>query len=192
MIAIDFPFQSLLGDSNLIFLDEPTTGIDPYSKRQLWNMINKTRNNGKSVILTSHSMEECEALCTRIAIMVDGEFKCLGSAQHLKNKFAKGFVLMIEMKQDSDDQYRHELQNQIQRTFPLAVLKDKHINLLTFHITSNDLTWSEIFRKIAEVRDEVEINDFTVTQMSLEQVFLYFTRDGQNEMSQSFTESSLI
>jgi ABC-type multidrug transport system ATPase subunit len=70
----------------LIFLDEPTTGIDPYSKRQLWTIINKTRNSGKSVILTSHNMDECEALCTRIAIMVAGEFKCLGSVQHLKNK----------------------------------------------------------------------------------------------------------
>lgn len=70
----------------MIFLDEPTTGIDPYSKRQLWTIINKTRNSGKSVILTSHSMDECEALCTRIAIMVSGDFKCLGSVQHLKNK----------------------------------------------------------------------------------------------------------
>lgn len=61
---------ALLGDPSLIFLDEPTTGMDPSAKRQLWNMINKVRNSGRSIVLTSHSMEECEALCTKLAIMV--------------------------------------------------------------------------------------------------------------------------
>lgn len=61
---------ALLGDPSLIFLDEPTTGMDPSAKRQLWNMINKIRNSGRSIVLTSHSMEECEALCTKLAIMV--------------------------------------------------------------------------------------------------------------------------
>ena len=60
-------------------------------------MVIKARNAGKSVVLTSHSMEECEVLCTRLAIMVNGEFKCLGSTQHLKNKFSKGFFLTIKI-----------------------------------------------------------------------------------------------
>lgn len=79
-------------------VDEPTTGMDPGAKRNLWNMVSKIRNSGKSIVLTSHSMEECEALCTRLAIMVNGEFKCLGSTQHLKNKFSKGFTLSIKVQ----------------------------------------------------------------------------------------------
>lgn len=62
----------------------------------------KTRNSGKSVVLTSHSMEECEVLCNRLAIMVNGEFKCLGSVQHLKNKFSKGFFLTIKAGHDTN------------------------------------------------------------------------------------------
>lgn len=81
---------SLIGNPVVVYLDEPTTGMDPGAKRQLWNMVCKIRNSGKSIILTSHSMEECEALCTRLAIMVNGEFKCIGSSQYLKNKFSKG------------------------------------------------------------------------------------------------------
>lgn len=72
--------------------------MDPGAKRNLWNMVSKVRNAGKSIVLTSHSMEECEALCTRLAIMVNGEFKCLGSTQHLKNKFSKGFSLSIKVQ----------------------------------------------------------------------------------------------
>lgn len=52
-------------------------------------------------MLTSHSMDECEALCTRLAIMVNGEFKCLGSVQHLKNKFSKGYTLSIKMRKNN-------------------------------------------------------------------------------------------
>lgn len=66
------------------------------AKRVLWNVLINARNRGKTIILTSHSMEECEALCTRLAIMVQGQFKCLGSTQHLKNKFSKGFILTVK------------------------------------------------------------------------------------------------
>ncbi|CAF1682200.1 unnamed protein product, partial [Adineta ricciae] len=76
---------ALIGDPSIIFLDEPTTGMDPKARRHFWNAIAQCRDHGKPIVLTSHSMEECEALCTRLAIMVNGKFKCLGSIQHLKS-----------------------------------------------------------------------------------------------------------
>lgn len=78
--------------------DEPTSGMDPSAKRNVWNLVSKVRDAGKTIVLTSHSMEECEALCTRLAIMVNGEFQCLGSVQHLKNKFSRGFTLKIKIQ----------------------------------------------------------------------------------------------
>jgi ATP-binding cassette subfamily A (ABC1) protein 3 len=81
---------ALIGDPSIILLDEPTTGMDPKARRHFWNAISQFRDHGKPIILTSHSMEECEALCTRLAIMVNGKFKCLGSIQHLKSKFGAG------------------------------------------------------------------------------------------------------
>ncbi len=66
----------------ILFLkDEPTTGMDPGARRLLWNCVLDMIRGGQSVVLTSHSMEECEALCTRLAIMVNGKFQCLGSIQ---------------------------------------------------------------------------------------------------------------
>ncbi|KAJ6644467.1 Phospholipid-transporting ATPase ABCA3 [Pseudolycoriella hygida] len=171
---------SVLGGPDLIFLDEPTTGIDPYSKRQLWTVINKIRNSGKSVILTSHSMEECEALCTRIAIMAAGEFKCLGSAQHLKNKFSKGFNLTIKMKRDDESELL-KTNTRIHELFPSVELKEKYMDLITFHISSATLKWSEVFETMSHLKMEHTINDFTVTQMSLEQVFLHFTNEDKIE-----------
>ena len=77
---------ALVGNPPIVLLDEPTTGMDPTTRRHLWDVLTGIVQEGRSIVLTSHSMEECEALCTRLAIMVNGSFKCLGSIQHLKNK----------------------------------------------------------------------------------------------------------
>ena len=90
--------MALVGDPPVIFLDEPSTGVDPVARRNLWKIIEKIQAAGQSVILTSHSMEECEALCSRLAIMVNGQFQCFGSVSHLKNKFALGFTIITKMR----------------------------------------------------------------------------------------------
>lgn len=107
-------------------IDEPSSGMDPGAKRNLWNVISQVRDSGTSIVLTTHSMEECEAVCTRLAIMVRGEFKCLGSAQHLKNQFSKVFILTIKVRSGGADktevcQFRTD--NFIQSNFPGAYLK---------------------------------------------------------------------
>jgi len=67
-------------------LDEPTSGMDPYSQRQTWNLIRRCLT-GRTVLLSTHSMDEAEALGDRIAIMVNGVIKCCGSPMFLKNKY---------------------------------------------------------------------------------------------------------
>jgi ABC-type multidrug transport system ATPase subunit len=85
---------ALIGNPPVVFLDEPSTGMDPAARRSMWNLISETMA-GRSVMLTTHSMEECEALCSRIGIMVNGGLVCLGSSQHLKSRFGRGFVLQV-------------------------------------------------------------------------------------------------
>ena len=61
-------------------MDEPSTGMDPEARRFMWDVINRTSLRHKSsIVLTTHSMEEAEALCHRLVIMVNGEFRCMGS-----------------------------------------------------------------------------------------------------------------
>ena len=71
-----------------MFLDEPSTGLDPSSRKDIWDIIkNFSRKPGKSIVITTHLMEEADALCSKIGIVAGGQLRCLGSQLHLKNKF---------------------------------------------------------------------------------------------------------
>lgn len=86
---------ALIGDPEVVLLDEPSAGLDPVSRRNLWNVILRTMSH-RAVVLTTHSMEEAEALCKRIGIMVLGQLRALGTKQHLKSKFGSGYELTIK------------------------------------------------------------------------------------------------
>ncbi|KAF0685093.1 Aste57867_22967 [Aphanomyces stellatus] len=90
---------AMIGAPPIIFLDEPSTGMDPVSRRFMWDVISdvSTKSKESTILLTTHSMEECEALCTRVGIMVDGRLRCLGSIQHLKHKFGDGLMMHVKL-----------------------------------------------------------------------------------------------
>lgn len=79
------------------FLDEPSTGMDPFARRALWTTIQSTLSRGCSLILTTHSMEEAQAVCSRIAIVTKGTMRCIGSTQHLKSKYGSGYSITLQM-----------------------------------------------------------------------------------------------
>jgi ABC-2 type transport system ATP-binding protein len=74
---------ALVGDPELLFLDEPTTGLDPQSRRQLWGLIEEFRAAGRTVVLTTHYMDEAERLCERVAIVDHGHVIALGAPAEL-------------------------------------------------------------------------------------------------------------
>ncbi|KAH9121305.1 hypothetical protein AeMF1_006910, partial [Aphanomyces euteiches] len=92
--------MALIGAPPILFLDEPSTGMDPVSRRFMWDVLAdvSTKSHESTILLTTHSMEECEALCTRVGIMVDGRLRCLGSIQHLKHKFGDGLLLHVKFE----------------------------------------------------------------------------------------------
>eukprot|EP00058_Branchiostoma_floridae_P014632 XP_002600120.1 hypothetical protein BRAFLDRAFT_118238 [Branchiostoma floridae] len=164
---------ALIGFPPLIFLDEPTTGMDPAARRFLWDLIKSIIQTGRSVILTSHSMEECEALCTRLAIMVNGRFKCLGSIQHLKNRFGDGYMITVRVKPGAEVKQVVRFFN---RTFPEAVMKERHHNMVQYELKSADLSLSFIFSKMEEVQETLRIEDYSVSQTTLDNVFVNFAK----------------
>eukprot|EP01066_Platyproteum_vivax_P008393 Platyproteum_vivax@DN3514_c0_g1_i2.p1 len=95
---------AIIGEPRVVYLDEPSTGMDPVAKRKMWKMIQRMSERNTVVVLTTHSMEEAEALCNRITIMVDGQFCCLGSRQHLMDKYGQGFVLSVHLTEPSEDE----------------------------------------------------------------------------------------
>lgn len=92
--------MALLGNPPIILLDEPSSGMDPEARRFMWSIVSQisTQNKKSSVILTTHSMEEAEALSSKLAIMVEGRIKCIGPVQQLKSKYGKGFEIEVKVK----------------------------------------------------------------------------------------------
>uniref|UniRef100_A0A8C0WAN4 ABC transporter domain-containing protein n=1 Tax=Castor canadensis TaxID=51338 RepID=A0A8C0WAN4_CASCN len=135
---------ALIGEPAVIFLDEPSTGMDPVARRLLWDTVARARESGKAIVITSHSMEECEALCTRLAIMVQGQFKCLGSPQHLKSKFGSGYSLQAKVHREGQQEALQEFKAFVDLTFPGSILEDEHQGMVRYHLLSRDLGWAKV------------------------------------------------
>uniref|UniRef100_A0A8C0LPF4 ATP-binding cassette sub-family A member 17-like n=1 Tax=Canis lupus dingo TaxID=286419 RepID=A0A8C0LPF4_CANLU len=166
---------ALLGEPSVIFLDEPSTGMDPMARRLLWSIISRARESGKAIVITSHSMEECEALCTRLAIMVEGQFKCLGSPQHLKSKFGSGYSLRAKIRSDGQQEALEEFKAFVNLTFPGSVLEDEHQGMVHYHLPGADLSWAKVFGILEQAKTKFMLDDYSVNQVSLEDIFLSFT-----------------
>ena len=90
---------TLINQPKIVFLDEPTTGLDPQARRNLWNLIREIRDNGATVILTTHYMDEAEQLCDRIAIMDQGKIIKLDSPDTMIDELvATGFERPKQVK----------------------------------------------------------------------------------------------
>merc|ERR1719419_745946 len=181
--------MALVGEPQLIFLDEPSTGVDPVARRNLWKIIQKIQMNGQSIVLTSHSMEECEALCDRLAIMVNGQFQCFGTTTHLKNKFALGFTILTKLKvsgplEDRDDeQLVSMLKDFVTSNLPNVEVKDEHKGYVHFHVQSPSTAWSTLFRVMEDVKNDLApaLEEYSISQTTLEQVFLNFAKKQSTE-----------
>ncbi|XP_078478655.1 phospholipid-transporting ATPase ABCA1-like isoform X2 [Lampetra planeri] len=207
---------ALIGNPPLVFLDEPTTGMDPKARRFLWNCILAIVQAGRSVVLTSHSMEECESLCTRMAIMVSGTFRCLGSVQHIKTRFGEGHTLVIRLAAatppaaaatadpaaaDTADATAADpaaaVAEYVCKRFPRTELREHHHRTMYFHLPGATTTHgasagdtaaasacaslSTIFAALAENQQQLGIADFSVSQTTLDQVFVSFARQQRTD-----------
>uniref|UniRef100_A0A8C1ZZ74 P-type phospholipid transporter n=1 Tax=Cyprinus carpio TaxID=7962 RepID=A0A8C1ZZ74_CYPCA len=161
---------AMIGCPPLVLLDEPTTGMDPHSRRFLWTAILSIIRDGRAVVLTSHSMEECEALCTRLAIMVNGTFKCLGTIQHLKYKFGGGYVVTMKIKAEKAGMPPDLIpaESFMESSFPGCIQREKHYNTLQYEIAAASL--ARVFQLVLTNKERLNIEDYSVSQTTLDQV----------------------
>eukprot|EP00659_Diplonema_papillatum_P020657 gene20657-31831_t len=163
---------SLIGGPSCLLLDEPTAGIDPVGRRGMWRAL-QSLSGGRSVILTTHHLEEVEALAHRTAIMVNGGLECLGTLSHLKAKFGGAYEIQVKTEPDKEQAVREYFnQNEL---LSGASLVEATNHRLTYKVPGG-CKLSALFSTVHEAKGAAGIVDYSISQTSLEQVFITICR----------------
>ncbi|NWV95242.1 ABCAA protein, partial [Machaerirhynchus nigripectus] len=162
---------SLLGNPAVLLLDEPSTGMDPNGQRCVWKTIRDALKSKESgALLTTHYMEEAEAVCDRVAILVSGQLRCIGSIQYLKNKFGKGYLLEIKVKDPESSDVVHA---EILKMFPGAARQERFPSLLVYKVPMKDaLPLSQSFSKLEEAKQSCSLEEYSFSLNTLTQAVL--------------------
>ena len=162
---------ALVNDPEVVFLDEPTTGLDPRARREVWEVLVGLKKKGKTVFLTTHYMEEAELLADTVAIISKGQIIAMGSPEELIQGNAKYLVLTLK----SADERTLE----IVRTMGFEPVQDDHRNITV------DVEHSRDVRKILNALTDAQASFLTldVRKPSLEAVFLELTGEARRDRS---------
>ncbi|KAG0224141.1 hypothetical protein BGW41_005240 [Actinomortierella wolfii] len=184
---------SLLGDNKVIFLDEPSTGLDPEVRRVIWDVVHRIKK-GRTVILTTHSMEEADMLSDRICIMTLGRLRCVGSSLHLKELYGSGFRLNIYSKPGRLEEACQSVEEQLMRGKVFRRI-DKFTNASTFEFQistssyQNDISDQEggelsmFFHYLNQPEWFPAIEDWSISQATLEDVFIKVVTEGEDAIA---------
>ncbi|XP_038048297.1 ATP-binding cassette sub-family A member 5-like [Patiria miniata] len=198
---------SMLGRPKIVLMDEPSTGMDPSSKRFVWNTIISSFRDDRGAILTTHSMEEADAVCSRVGIMVSGQLKCLGTTQHLKGKYGGGYVLEVKLNpgpayysmdhtsgratQLLDDMLA-ALDVTIKEVFPSAEVTETFGERVAYRVPSDAaISLSTVFATLEEGKETLHIEEYSFSQATLEQVFIQFAKMQRSDEEEADANPSL-
>lgn len=126
-------------------------------------------NNNITILLTSHSMDECEILCSKIGIMSNGQFKCLGYLQDLKKKFGNIYFIYIKF---NSNYYLLNLYNYLKNKINIQIINQTK---LTIHFQTNSSSPSKLFYLIEQIKEEFSIQTYQIQQITLEQIFIHLS-----------------
>ncbi|XP_064476304.1 uncharacterized protein LOC135390539 [Ornithodoros turicata] len=166
---------ALIGLPPIVILDEPTTGVDVLSRQKLWHSLRSLQTYANTaIIMSSHSIEECEELCERIIIMMDGQIQCIGTIPHLKAKFAQGYTLTVKthMEYREDEDYMKKVLKTIESTFPAIKLQESYEGHLEYHLPNIGLTWSQMFSMVEFLRKKLNLLDLLLRNTTLDQIYV--------------------
>jgi len=130
---------SLIGNPKAIFLDEPSTGMDPEAKRFMWNSIKKFKTDS-GVIMTTHSMDEAEALADQLAIMKYGEFKFVGTLSQLRQEYSSGLYVDLMFRISSE----HIFNLKAEIGYESDKLNMSQVGELLKNFTNSQLNWDQV------------------------------------------------
>ncbi|KAI8611892.1 hypothetical protein BC830DRAFT_1068307 [Chytriomyces sp. MP71] len=159
-----------IGDPQLLLMDEPTTGMDPVNRRHVWAFIEKFKK-GRSIILTTHSMEEADVLGDNIAIMAHGKMCAMGDSISLKNKYGAGYRISV-ITSDPDT-----MKERVSASVPNAILEDDSAGALIYQFPLSSTGYIPAFMEWLEQNTSGIVKSWGVSQTTLEEVFLKIIRE---------------
>ncbi|KAK5581962.1 hypothetical protein RB653_003543 [Dictyostelium firmibasis] len=177
---------AIVGNPSVVYLDEVSVGVDAVVARFMWNVITELKKD-KVIILTTHSMMECSAVCDRLTIMKSGKMMCLGSIQHIKDKFGSGYSIDVKFKKE----YHLTGVKLFQKELPNATLVDNHDLSASFELPNSldaPIQLSKIFSVIERNLKPI-LDDYSVGQTSIDHIFLKLTNLKQQKFKNQQKES---
>ena len=165
---------ALVGDPELLFLDEPTTGLDPQARRHLWDLVEELKQAGRTIILTTHYMDEAERLCDRVAIMDHGKVIALGTPQQLIATL--GGEDIVEFAVSAKDASRlHEALLQPEHLTSIPGVQSHRVDDSLHQLSVSELH-TAVPRIISAVEDQgLHLSEFRTHSATLEDVFVRLT-----------------
>ncbi|KAK7503139.1 hypothetical protein BaRGS_00005765 [Batillaria attramentaria] len=162
---------ALINGSKVVILDEPTSGVDPSARRQMWDLLQRHRA-GRTLMLSTHFMDEADALGNRIAIMADGKLVCCGSPMFLKKLYGTGYHLYIVKTKDCEEA---KVTRFIQKAVPGAKFT-KEMKAELFYLLPDDQLsrFVALFRALEARKEDLGILSFGASATTMEDVFLRF------------------
>lgn len=165
---------ALLGSPAVLLLDEPSSGLDPESRRLVWQVIEGARA-GRAILLATHATEEADQLCSRLGILANGALRALGSNVHLKNKWGAGYKVDITFMPRAEA----ELDVFIRAVLPTAELDTRRswLGNRMYRVRRQDVSLARLFHRMDQRDEATGIIHWGVRQTSLEEIFLLVTAD---------------
>lgn len=157
---------ALIGDNDLIFLDEPTTGLDPQARHSLWEVIGRMRAKGKTIFMTTHYMDEAERLCDRVAVVDQGKIIAFDSPQELIRKYFKEKAIEFRRPESFSQQALTALPG-------IKRVQEEDDDSVILYSAEVSKTIPALLKYSEEM--ETPLNDFSVRTATLEDVFLELT-----------------
>jgi ABC-2 type transport system ATP-binding protein len=162
---------ALVGDPDLLFLDEPTTGLDPQARRHLWDLVDQLRSAGRTIILTTHYMDEAERLCDRVAIMDHGKIIALGTPQQLIASVGGDHI--VEFAVATREAGTDSLNEQLFTRIPGVQAHRVDASVHQLSVTELHTTVPRIFSALEEIG--LQPSQFRTHSATLEDVFVGLT-----------------
>lgn len=162
--------RALMHDPSILFLDEPTTGLDPQARRAMWDLLNELNAKGQTIFLTTHYIEEADQLCRRVAIMDEGKLLTLDTPTKLKAKVPGGYLMELQIRSDGD---RANGFASVLRTLPGVVEVKSQNDLIRLYADSSDGLLAAAMRLASD--QGVRVINARVAEPSLENLFLHLT-----------------